>query len=576
MLWQQVSRDLQAARPWQRLRTQLLFILQILAVVLFAVSLARPAFYGGEGGTYYIAVLDTSARMQATDIKPSRMEASRMALLDFIDSMKAGDIMTIVQAGQQPFVLADPSGDKEVLAQYANEIEVSNGISDLNSAVQLAQTLLQDQSESGGQIHVYSDHFASDSYNQENLRFHIASGNGQNAAITHMAYDIRDNNITALSRVANYGEERIVTLELKVDGMLQNVKEINLSAGEELPVYWFDIPGSAQEIKVSILEEDSLMLDNAGIVAVDEDYHIKVLMITERNVFLERAISLRDDIETVKANPGETLETTDFHLYIYDGSAALPDNLPEDGNIIVFSPSSHKEIGLLVEGEISAVKAKQNLQSQYSSLLQYVEPEDYQIAKAKKLNVPENFSVLLQDNEENPIFMIGEKDGRKIAIFSFSLHESNIPLKADFPILIQNLLNWMLPQDMVFNRQIFACQSLPILPLPDAASITITSPGGRKYEFDSYPAPVFYDTNEIGTYKISQQSKSQNYIGHFVVSVPTDQVSDLRLDSNYTPGKAEEYILAVASPFRRDIWMIAGWVLLLLLLIEWRVYHRGI
>jgi Ca-activated chloride channel family protein len=64
MLWQQVSRDLQATRPWQRLRTRLLLILQILAVILFALSLARPAFYGGEGGTHYIAVIDTSARMQ--------------------------------------------------------------------------------------------------------------------------------------------------------------------------------------------------------------------------------------------------------------------------------------------------------------------------------------------------------------------------------------------------------------------------------------------------------------------------------------------------------------------------------
>ena len=73
MLWQQVLRDLQAARPWQRLRTRLLLLLQILAVLLFALSLARPACFGGEGGVHYIAVLDASARMQATDIRPSRL-----------------------------------------------------------------------------------------------------------------------------------------------------------------------------------------------------------------------------------------------------------------------------------------------------------------------------------------------------------------------------------------------------------------------------------------------------------------------------------------------------------------------
>ncbi len=576
MLWQKVSRDLQATRPWQRLRTRLLLILQILAVILFALSLARPTFFGGEGGTHYITVIDTSARMQATDVKPSRMEASRIALIDFIDRMKIRDTMTIVRASQQPFVLAGPSSDKTVLKQYANEIESSNGKSDLNSAIQLAQTLLQDQSEDGGQIHVYSDHVLLGIGNQENLQFHVASSSGQNVAITHIAYDVRDNNITALSRVANYGEERIVTLELKVDGMLQNVKEVSLSANEEVPIYWSDIPGSAQKIEVSILEEDDLMLDNTGIVTINEDYLIKALMVTERNVFLERAISLREDIELVKSNPGESLESKDFHLYIYDGSTALPDKLPENGHIIVFSPSSHEEIGLLIEGEISATRVSQNAQSQYSNLLQYVEPEDYQIAKSKKLNMPKGFSILLQNNEGNPLLMVGEQNGRKIAVFSFSLHESNIPLKADFPILIQNLLNWMLPQDMAFAGQLFAGEFLPISPLPDATSIKVTSPGGRKYEFDSYPAPVFYDTHEIGIYEISQHADDQVYTGRFVVSVPTDQVSDLRIGSGSTPGQGEDYIPTAASPFKRDIWMIAGWALLLLLLIEWWVYHRGL
>jgi Ca-activated chloride channel family protein len=576
MLWQQVSRDLQATRPWQRLRTRLLLILQILAVILFALSLARPAFYGGEGGTHYIAVIDTSARMQATDVKPSRMEASRIALIDFIDRMKVRDTMTIVRASQQPFVLAGPSSDKSVLKQYANEVEATNGKSDLNSAVQLAQTLLQDQSDNGGQIHVYSGQVISGIGNQDNIQVHVASGNGQNVAITHMAYDIRDNNVTVLSRVANYGEEGNVTLELKVDGMLQNVKEVSLSANEEITVYWSDIPSSAQYIEVSISDEDDLMLDNTGIVTINEDYQIKALMVTERNVFLERAITLRDDIELVKSSPGESLQTTDFQLYIYDGASALPDKLPEDGHIVVFSPSSQEELGLLVDGELPPSGVKQNAQSQHSDVLQYVEPKDYQIAKAKKLNVPEGFSVLLQNNEGNPLLLIGEQDIRKIAVFSFSLHESNIPLKADFPILIQNLLNWMLPQDMVFAGQLFAGESLPISPLPNATSIRVTSPGGREYEFDSYPAPVFYDTHEIGIYEISQQADGQSYIGHFVISVPTDQVSDLRIGSGSTTGQSEDYIPTAASPFRRDIWMIAGWTLMLLLIIEWWVYHRGL
>ena len=121
LLWQQVSRELQAAKPWQRLRTRLLLILQISALILFALSLARPAYSAEGESIYYVAVLDTSARMQASDVKPSRMEAAVNALMDFIDGLKARDTMTIVLAGTG-LCLAGPSGVSACL-RHVRQVE---------------------------------------------------------------------------------------------------------------------------------------------------------------------------------------------------------------------------------------------------------------------------------------------------------------------------------------------------------------------------------------------------------------------------------------------------------------------
>jgi hypothetical protein len=573
MLWQQVLKDLQATRPWQRLRTRLLLILQILAVLLFALSLARPVFFGGEGGIHYIAVVDTSARMQATDVKPSRMDRAREDLLDLIQIMKPKDTMTIIQAGIQPFIAAGPTGESSTLQEYAGKLRASNGRSDLDRAVQLAQTLLRDTENESGQIHVFSDKQMEDG---QGLISHIYSGNGQNAAVTHVSYDRIDDKVIALTRVANYGDDRNVTLELKIDGSLNNIKEAYIPAGEEANIYWTDIPSSARIIEVSLAEEDDLLLDNYGLAAVNEEYRLKALLVSERNVFLERAVSLRKDIEILKANPGQEPESHDFQLYVYDGS--LPDELPADGHMILFNPPSNEQLGISTEGEIVPSGISVNKHALYPKLMEYVEPQGYQIAKAKKMIVPAGFDVLLADQAGNPILAVGELGSRKIAVFPFSLHQSNLPLKADFPILIQNLLSWMQPPNMNFSAEVYAGEALQLSTFPDVSEVTVTDPSGKEYRFDAYPAPVFYDTQDVGVYKVIQKAEEQTYEGSFVVSVPTMEVSDLRLktkSASQQPGQRTQP-QKTGSPFQKEIWLAAGWLLLLLLLIEWWVYHHGI
>ena len=44
---------------------------------------------------------------------------------------------------------------------------------------------------------------------------------------------------------------------------------------------------------------------------------------------------------------------------------------------------------------------------------------------------------------EKPV--IAYADG--MAVLGFDLHNSNLPLKYDFPVLIQNILDWMLPAE---------------------------------------------------------------------------------------------------------------------------------
>src|SRR5215213_2145362 len=68
LLWQQVVQDRQANAPWQRLRRNLLLLLQLLLLALLVVAIARPFFLtNAPAAGNLIVVLDGSASMQAGD-----------------------------------------------------------------------------------------------------------------------------------------------------------------------------------------------------------------------------------------------------------------------------------------------------------------------------------------------------------------------------------------------------------------------------------------------------------------------------------------------------------------------------
>src|ERR671933_2538816 len=90
-LWNDLIRDLAAHEPLQRLRWNLLLLLQLIALALITFAVARPfSEQIGQKPVQAVLLLDGSASMQAKDVQPSRfakaVDAARAKLTSLTEN----------------------------------------------------------------------------------------------------------------------------------------------------------------------------------------------------------------------------------------------------------------------------------------------------------------------------------------------------------------------------------------------------------------------------------------------------------------------------------------------------------
>src|SRR4030095_9839049 len=85
-------------RHWPPLT--LLLALQLLAGLLAALALARPAL-SSDPPRHLALIVDASASMQATDVSPTRFAAARQMAMQRLGALGPGDHVSLIRAGAE-------------------------------------------------------------------------------------------------------------------------------------------------------------------------------------------------------------------------------------------------------------------------------------------------------------------------------------------------------------------------------------------------------------------------------------------------------------------------------------------
>ena len=571
VLWQRAANQWEASHPWQKWRRSLLFFLQLIALCCLILAFMRPVWRSEGLGQNTVMVIDLSLSMQAEEDGTTRLSRAQDRVREFIGSMQQGERMSIVLAGYQNELLIANSDDKAELLSVLDRITAQYGTNGLMEAVQLARSV-PSENENEAAVYLLTDHIpqlGQDSENSGAAVINVAENTG-NTAMGAVSYsrNSEDGSIDVLGSLQNYSGEETVSVELWCDGELTDIKDVSFKGEAMANVIFNGVDAGTQRIMLALSREDALLADNYSYCVVQDNSKYRILLQTERNIFLEKAILLRGDVELYKSNPGEEFSPEDYDLLIAedwtDGA------LPETQNLWLINPGSNHRFEVL-----SAENGSLSLTDTELSALLFssVEPGGISFAKANSLLPEDNQAVPIMRCGEEILVLAEETENGKMLAMGFDLHNTNLPMLKDFPIMVQNILAWYLPVKEGQLDQITAHEPMPVFPFMGAESYDVTLPDTRV--ITNQTQPQFVETDAPGFYTVARRDGQGQETGQTVFAVNPYQGAGT--ESNlYTAGAPEEAEREAGRFSRLNQFLPALAILALaVMLIEWWVYHRG-
>src|SRR5579859_7680883 len=580
LLWQQSLQDLQASRPWQRLRFTPLLLLQLLAAIVIVLVLTRPAtFFSSPIGGDTVIILQASASMQATDVAPSRFEAARSRIADLIDGIGPGDQISLIAMARAPQVMIASSSDKDQLNAALARVKVTNQDADLQQALSLASSLAAGHVDA--RILIVGDGHVLTPEQVITVPFPVSyleiGTDAPNAALLALSSQTVQGKLVALAQIANYSRQsRALPVELYADGRLVNVQTISLAGGASGVLQWNALPPTTRFLYAHIIAQDPMKADHDAWAIVGGSMHGRVLLVTAGNSFLEAALRIQPDIDLFETTPAKYVQDNSFDLTIFD--SYVPLTLPASSLFFVNPPIGSYIFGAsgpeIAVTRVSAASGNPDLLNEVDLSSIHTLHVSHQFTPAPSMQ-----TVIV--TPETPLLIAGEQGNRRVAALSFDLHDSDFPLQPSFPVLMFNLVNWFLPPPVAGNAQVTSGMPVSIAAWPGVNRITITAPEQQPVTVaPPFPVAPFSATDTPGIYEVTQYSSGpggQVRQGAFVVNLFDP------LQSNLAPASllpiANSTTFTGSGPgiphVLREVWPWIAAFLLLVLCAEWWLFSRS-
>ncbi|MGB7343064.1 MAG: BatA and WFA domain-containing protein [Pirellulaceae bacterium] len=615
-LWARTVEDLHVNSLLQRLRRNLLLLLQLLAVLLAVLALLRPGHRGemsGQGRSVYL--LDTSASMLTEDVgdDANRFAKAKRLIGERIDLMNDTDQSMLVTFSDRAEVLQSFTSDRGRLRDALERADVTNRPTDILGALKAADGLANPKrtSEVGDVNDVQvADEMPADlllfsdggfqpvtEFDLGNLKPEYIGIGGEtvaNLAITAFSAERnveKPSEVQAFATVINYGDvETSSTVSLFVENTLIDASTVSLIPGEETGVSFAMQSEEAVSLRLAIDAKDPFMLDNVAYAGLTPMKTVSVLVITEGNTPLDLGLATEksEKICVKDIQFPSYLKTDEYKqrsetgvddLIIYDRCA--PETMPATNTFFIGSlPPGDKWKWTTQSGPVVLIDLDRT-----HPLMRYLEVYSLLIFSGRAIEGPSGTTALI-DADVGPMLSIAPRDGYQDLVLGFEIisqDESGVTqantnwyAERSWPVFVLNVLRYLAgaaeasgapshqPGETV---QVRVESALP--------EVMVGRVGTQLQKKRPGPSGVveIVDTETPGNYRVEADEKLADL---FSVNLFDPRESDLGVVPSVDFGYEAVEAATGGIESRREYWRLLLIVMLVLLAAEWWLYAKRV
>jgi len=591
-LWAAAARDLAAKSPFKRLVVHVPLLLELLALCLLALSLARPASRAGHiAGDHVAIVLDTSASMNTVEPDGrSRLAHARDAASSVIAALAPGAQAVIVEAGRDAHVVSPMDSDRRRLEASLAKLEASDAEGRMTQAIATASSQLRAY-ERGARVVVVSDGALAD-------RDALATGNLplelvrigsplDNAGIVRLDIASLEDPVShreqvqAFAMVQNYGlKPRSLYVTLSMRNVVQPLssRRIDLGPGERSPVVlgFEPAPGDVGAgLIVELSPHDALVSDDRAYGRVPSGAKLQVVMAPANgNAWVARALASDPNVELLGSSLSGLASAGVARDALIVLSGACPESVP-GGDLLILNPPPGPCATSVVGSKIETPTLTS--WAEVDPRLRFISLDGVELRSARRLEADTPQAALVQ-SREGTLIADASSPGRSVTLVGFDVGESNWPLKASFVLFMRNVVELARSHRMRGAEAPARVGEAYSLRVPiDVNEVDLESPGGNRQKLSARDGLcVVPNLRKAGFYFASYAGKTPGS-ALFAANLTSERESDLRpreLATRQGKPLSARSASELASAVTDWSWLLSALSLLLIALDVWWVTRK--